>query len=75
MIIGKFISPMPGDIAPAVRTSFSCGHHETVGGNVADPSAIYAEMAGKMEFRTSPEICSICKDPVKYAEIINWRAQ
>jgi hypothetical protein len=61
MILGKFINPVPWDIEPAVRTIFSCGHMRTEGGNPADPMAIYAEMAGKMEFRTSNDTCSNCK--------------
>lgn len=40
-----------------VRTEFACGMNSTIGGNLADPTGIYAESFGKLEVVKSPEAC------------------
>lgn len=44
----------------ATRITYSCGHVEISGGNMADPSCAMADAARTVKFVESPEKCSEC---------------
>lgn len=47
---------------------YSCGHQEGEGGSVSDPRGLLAKVRN---YKTSTELCSVCKDPKKYPYITN----
>lgn len=54
----------------ATETTFSCGHTEIKGGNLADPTAIYADLS---LYVNDLGLCTTCSDPEKYKYMLEWK--
>lgn len=54
----------------ATETIFACGHTEIHGGNLADPTFIYADLR---VYRQDAGLCAVCRDPDKYLAMRAWK--
>ena len=54
----------------ATETTFSCGHNEITGGNLADPTGILCDLR---VYRTDSGLCTMCREPEKYKAMREWK--